>query len=120
MTTPHDQNKLVAFVSNNAWSVYNFRLDVIIQLLHQGYEVIVFAPGDEYVEQLIEAGCTFVTNDVTAIVEAAHRSGAVGRRLHPSGLRVLARRGRARPTGSVSGHGKSRRSSRGSAGGGML
>jgi glycosyltransferase involved in cell wall biosynthesis len=60
MTTPHDQNKLVAFVSNNAWSVYNFRLDVIIQLLHQGYEVIVFAPGDEYVEQLIEAGCTFV------------------------------------------------------------
>ncbi len=30
-----------------------------------------------------EAGCTFVTNDITAIVEAAHRSGAVCLIAHP-------------------------------------
>ncbi len=60
MAGPDPQNKLVAFVSNNAWSVYNFRLDVIVHLLRQGYEVIVFSPKDEYVKQLTDAGCRFI------------------------------------------------------------
>jgi hypothetical protein len=63
MTTQNNPNKLVAFVSNNAWSVYNFRLDVIIHLLQQGYEVIVFAPPDNYEHQLTNAGCRFVPID---------------------------------------------------------
>lgn len=58
-----NQNKLIAFVSNSAWSVYNFRLDVISQLLADGYQVIVFAPKDEYVTPLTEAGCRFIPID---------------------------------------------------------
>ncbi|HUR10669.1 MAG TPA: glycosyltransferase family 4 protein [Flavitalea sp.] len=54
------QNNLIAFVSNSAWSVYNFRLDVISYLLNEGYQVIVFAPADEYVYELTNAGCQFV------------------------------------------------------------
>ncbi|WP_162915634.1 glycosyltransferase family 4 protein [Paraflavitalea soli] len=50
----------IAFVSNSAWSVYNFRLDVINNLLTQGYEVIVMAPDDDYSSLLRENGCRFV------------------------------------------------------------
>lgn len=52
--------KCIAFVSNSAWSVYNFRLDVINNLLSQGYEVIVLAPDDLFSEQLRELGCRFI------------------------------------------------------------
>lgn len=53
-------SKLIAFVSNSAWSVYNFRLDVIRYLLEQGYRIIIFAPDDTYSHYLREAGCLFV------------------------------------------------------------
>lgn len=53
-------NKLIALVSNSAWSVYNFRLDVIRHLLQQEYRIIVFAPDDDYSSYLREAGCLFV------------------------------------------------------------
>lgn len=52
--------KLIAFVSNSAWSVYNFRLEVIRKLLEQGYKVVVLAPDDEFSSQLVENGCQFV------------------------------------------------------------
>ncbi|HTF31156.1 MAG TPA: glycosyltransferase, partial [Flavitalea sp.] len=52
--------ELIAFVSNSAWSVYNFRLDVIRALIQSGHRILVFAPVDEYAADLTEAGCTFV------------------------------------------------------------
>jgi glycosyltransferase involved in cell wall biosynthesis len=52
--------KTVAFVSNSAWSVYNFRLEVIHKLLEQGYKVQVLAPDDEFSKLLVEVGCHFV------------------------------------------------------------
>jgi len=50
-------NKLIALVSNSAWSVYNFRLDIIQSLQHDGFEVLVIAPPDEYSKLLEKAGC---------------------------------------------------------------
>lgn len=52
--------KLIAFVSNSAWSVYNFRLDVIRSLMEAGHDILVIAPDDEYSVELIEAGCRFI------------------------------------------------------------
>lgn len=52
--------KLVAFVSNSAWSVYNFRLDVLLHLKSHGFKVLVFAPDDEYSAYLVQQGCQFV------------------------------------------------------------
>lgn len=52
--------KRIAFVSNSAWSIYNFRLDVITHLVGQGYEVLVLAPDDEYSALLQEHGCRFI------------------------------------------------------------
>src|SRR6266487_4192999 len=53
-------HKLIAFVSNSAWSVYNFRLDVIRYLINQGFDVLVLAPDDAYSAYLQESGCRFI------------------------------------------------------------
>ncbi len=55
--------KKIAFVSNSAWSVYNFRLDVIEMLLDQGHEVIVLAPDDNFSQKLTDLGCRFIALD---------------------------------------------------------
>lgn len=60
MEVTANQNKLIAFVANSAWSVSNFRLDVIAHLINDGYKVIVFAPGDNYVSQITGTGARFV------------------------------------------------------------
>jgi glycosyltransferase involved in cell wall biosynthesis len=60
MSNIADKNKKLAFVSNSAWSIYNFRLDVITHLLGQGYEVLVLAPDDEYSSLLQSTGCRFI------------------------------------------------------------
>lgn len=54
---PH---KLIAFVSNSAWSVYNFRLDVIRYLMDHGFHILVMAPDDEYSTYLQQSGCRFI------------------------------------------------------------
>jgi glycosyltransferase involved in cell wall biosynthesis len=60
MHDPITSNKTIAFVSNNAWSVYNFRLDVIRWLLGREVKVLVFSPSDEYAPRLVSEGCTFI------------------------------------------------------------
>jgi glycosyltransferase involved in cell wall biosynthesis len=52
--------KLIAFVSNSAWSVYNFRLDVIRSLIQAGHDILVIAPDDAYSPDLIDTGCRFI------------------------------------------------------------
>ncbi|MET0242737.1 MAG: glycosyltransferase family 4 protein [Flavitalea sp.] len=52
--------KRIAFVSNSAWSVYNFRLDVILSLIEAGHSIIVFAPADDFSDLLKQSGCEFV------------------------------------------------------------
>ncbi|NNF21731.1 MAG: glycosyltransferase family 4 protein [Saprospiraceae bacterium] len=39
----------IALVSNTTWNIHNFRLNIISKLLHEGHEVIVMAPVDEYI-----------------------------------------------------------------------
>ncbi|HLX91717.1 MAG TPA: glycosyltransferase family 4 protein [Puia sp.] len=55
-----ENKRLIAFVSNSAWSVYNFRLDVLRHLKEQGYEILVIAPDDEYSGLLIKEGFRFL------------------------------------------------------------
>jgi len=50
----------IAFVSNSAWSVCNFRLDVVTHLAGAGFEVLVITPDDAFSAQLKEAGCRFI------------------------------------------------------------
>ena len=57
------RGKRIAFVSNSSWSVYNFRLDVLLNLRNEGYEIIVIATKDEYAFYLQEAGYLFIEVD---------------------------------------------------------
>ena len=65
MPTPvvAEPRKTIVFVSNNAWSVYNFRLDVIKWMLSSGYKVVVLSPPDDYAEKLVRQGCRFIAID---------------------------------------------------------
>ncbi len=50
---------LIVFSGNTSWSMYNFRLGLLKNLLSNGYKVCVIAPKDEYTEKIIEAGIDF-------------------------------------------------------------
>jgi len=43
---------LIVFSGNTSWSMYNFRLGLIKQFIHLGYEVCIVAPEDEYTEKI--------------------------------------------------------------------
>ncbi len=49
---PVRQKKKIALVANSAWSVYNFRLDLVRHLLPR-FDVLVIAPTDEFADELI-------------------------------------------------------------------
>lgn len=67
---PH---KLIAFVSNSAWSVYNFRLDVIRFLIDHGFHVLVMAPDDAYSCCLQQNGCRFIPIEFNNKTESPFR-----------------------------------------------
>lgn len=60
---PDSGKRTIAFVSNNSWSLYNYRIEVIRSLLVDGHRVMVMAPRDEYSVLLIEEGCEFFPLD---------------------------------------------------------
>lgn len=51
----------ICFVSNSAWSVYNFRIDVIRSFINQGHRVMVIAATDDYAGRLQQEGCNFIS-----------------------------------------------------------
>ncbi|HXB29545.1 MAG TPA: glycosyltransferase family 4 protein [Puia sp.] len=55
---PGQHKKKITLVANSAWSVYNFRMDLIRHLL-LSFDVLIIAPGDEFAEELMKAGCTY-------------------------------------------------------------
>ncbi|WP_290792854.1 glycosyltransferase family 4 protein [Flavihumibacter sp. UBA7668] len=57
------KSRKIAFVSNNAWSIYNFRLDVIKALRNDGHQIIIITPFNSYVEKITELGCEHISID---------------------------------------------------------
>ena len=53
------KRKKIALVANSAWSMYNFRIDLIRHLL-LSFDVLVIAPRDEFAEDLKKAGCSYL------------------------------------------------------------
>jgi len=49
----------IAVVSNTAWYLFNFRLNLMRALVAQGHEVVAIAPHDMYAEFIRAAGVTF-------------------------------------------------------------
>ena len=56
ISQPEKRKKKIALVANSAWSVYNFRMDLIRHLL-LSFDVLIIAPKDEFAGELEKAGC---------------------------------------------------------------
>jgi glycosyltransferase involved in cell wall biosynthesis len=56
---PENRKKKIALVSNSAWSVYNFRMDLILHLLRR-FHVLIIAPRDEFADELVKTGCSYL------------------------------------------------------------
>ena len=50
--------KVVLF-ANSCWNLYNFRKDIIIDLLNKNYQVIIVAPKDDSLIELTKLGCHY-------------------------------------------------------------
>ncbi|BCC14778.1 TPA: glycosyltransferase family 4 protein [Bacillus cereus] len=57
-------NKKVLLLGNHGFVIYNFRKELIQELLREGYEVYISLPKDEKVDKMIEWGCKFVETNV--------------------------------------------------------
>jgi glycosyltransferase involved in cell wall biosynthesis len=49
----------VILTANTSFYIYNFRLNLVKELLNNNYKVIVIAPHDQYSNKLIQIGCQF-------------------------------------------------------------
>ena len=45
-------NKKIILVSNSSWYFYNFRLQLLKDIVSEGFELILIAPRDEYTNKL--------------------------------------------------------------------
>ncbi|HVY76191.1 MAG TPA: glycosyltransferase family 4 protein [Puia sp.] len=77
---PVRQRKKIALVSNSAWSVYNFRLDLVQHLIPR-FDVYVIAPEDEFAAELKNLGCAFIGIDFNNRSENPFRDYALYRSL---------------------------------------
>lgn len=57
-------SKKVLLLGNHGFVIYNFRKELIKELLNKGYEVYISLPKDEKVEKMVEWGCKFVETNV--------------------------------------------------------
>lgn len=48
------------FLSNSSWYIWNFRRNIINELIKNKYSILVVAPKDSYSELIISKGCKFV------------------------------------------------------------
>jgi glycosyltransferase involved in cell wall biosynthesis len=55
---PEKHRKKIALVANSAWSMFNFRMDLIRHLL-QRFDLLIIAPKDDFASELTGAGCTY-------------------------------------------------------------
>lgn len=59
MESSSTETPVIAFVSNNCWSLFNFRMHLLTHYLAKGYKVITIAGEDEYTQELKSAGALF-------------------------------------------------------------
>ncbi len=59
MESSTTETPVIAFVSNNCWSLFNFRMHLLTHYLQLGFRVVTIAAEDEYAGNLEAAGTTF-------------------------------------------------------------
>lgn len=59
MEASSTETPVIAFVSNNCWSLCNFRMHLLLHYVSKGYKVIAIAAEDEYTPELKAAGLIY-------------------------------------------------------------
>ena len=54
-----EKKQIIALVANTSWSIYNFRLGLILHLQTLGFQILVVAPKDDFSVKLTDIGCEF-------------------------------------------------------------
>ena len=49
------------FLSNSSWYIWNFRRNLINELIKKKHSILVVAPEDPYTELIIKEGCKFIS-----------------------------------------------------------
>ncbi len=52
------------FVSNTSWYIWNFKINLIKELINKNYSILVVAPKDTYSDLILNTGCKFVDWDL--------------------------------------------------------
>src|SRR5690625_320594 len=55
----------VLVLANFGMGLYNFRKELLQELIDRGYEVYISLPNDEYVPKLVKLGCKFIDTPVS-------------------------------------------------------
>ncbi|MBN1760976.1 MAG: glycosyltransferase family 4 protein [Chitinispirillaceae bacterium] len=56
----------IAILLNTSWYIYNFRRNLISELIKNNYEVIAIAPYDEYSNRLEQLGCKYFKLEINS------------------------------------------------------
>jgi glycosyltransferase involved in cell wall biosynthesis len=56
--------KKVLLLGNHGFVIYNFRKELIKELIAKGYEVYISLPNDEKVQMMVDWGCKFIETNV--------------------------------------------------------
>ncbi|MGQ4691787.1 glycosyltransferase family 4 protein [Aeromonas veronii] len=59
-------NKKIVLVANTAWSMFNFRLGLLVRLINEGYQITIIAPPDDFSGKLRAMGCEVVDLTISA------------------------------------------------------
>jgi len=62
MYKPH--NSYIIIAANTSWGLYNFRKNLILSLLAEGYRVVAISSHDDYLGRLQSLGCECINIDV--------------------------------------------------------
>jgi len=58
------KTKCVVIAANTSWALYNFRRNLILSLIEEGYNIVAISMCDDYSEKLKALGCQCVNIDV--------------------------------------------------------
>ncbi|MBN1267867.1 MAG: glycosyltransferase family 4 protein [Anaerolineales bacterium] len=65
MKTAVQKQKTILLFANTTWYLYNFRLQLAMDLRERGYHVVLASPHDEYVQRIMQDGFQWVGFEIS-------------------------------------------------------
>nr|WP_282020667.1 glycosyltransferase family 4 protein [Planomicrobium okeanokoites] len=58
-----ERKKVLIFANNDIW-LYKLRKEIVLELLKEGYEVVLSSPNGDYIQTMVNWGCSFIETKV--------------------------------------------------------